>query len=156
VFTPYYGAFQDTTTQTASAINTATPMLFNVTDFSNGVSIDSAVKSRIVFANAGVYNVQWSGQFKSETSNEHDATVWVRKNGTDIAGSAGKVLIAPKHGAINGHLILGWNYYLQVNANQYLELMWAVDDLSISIGAFPSSGYAPSTASLIVTAHQVG
>jgi len=58
-----YGAFHDTTTQTAAATGTAYAVTFNSTDLSNDVSIGSPT-SKIVVANAGIYNFQFSLQLE--------------------------------------------------------------------------------------------
>ena len=54
-----YGSFYDTTTQTATVINTATAITFNTTDLSNGVFIGSPA-SRIVVDSEGIYNFDTS------------------------------------------------------------------------------------------------
>jgi hypothetical protein len=51
LFLPY-GAFQDSTTQTAANTTTAYPITFNTTDFSNGVTMVSG--SRFTVANAEI------------------------------------------------------------------------------------------------------
>ena len=102
-----YGAFQDTTDQTATA-NTATVMTFNTTDYANGVSVAS--NSKLTVAQAGIYNLQFSVQFDNADTQEHDVTIWLRKDasgaGVDIAGSAGLVGVPSKHGIFNGHVIV--------------------------------------------------
>ena len=55
-----FGSFYDTTTQTALELDTPTPMKFNTTDISNGVSIQDDTK--IVVENNGYYNIQFSAQ----------------------------------------------------------------------------------------------
>ncbi len=80
-----YGAFQDSTDQVAANTTTAYPVTFNTTDFSNGVSIASG--SRITVANDGIWNLQFSIQFKNTTNAPQDVDIWFRVNGTNIANS---------------------------------------------------------------------
>jgi len=152
----YYGAFQDTTTQTIASTTTAYAMTLNTTDESNGVTRGTPT-SRVVFANAGTYNFQWSGQFQNTDTQEHDVQVWIRKNGTDVTGSTGFIAILAKHGGIDGHIVVGWNYVLTLAANDYLELYWQASNTAITLQAYPAgtTPTTPSTASLIVTATQV-
>jgi len=149
-----YGSFADTTSQPATA-NTATVMSFDTTDFSNGISLVSnfGVFSRFTVEHAGIYNFQWSGQFQNTDSQDHDVSVWVRKNGTDVVGSTGLVSVPSKHGAINGHIIAGWNFLFQLQANDYIELWWETDNAAVSIQAYPAgtSPTKPSTSSLVAT-----
>jgi len=149
-----YGAFQDTTDQTATA-NTATVMSFNTTDFSNGVTVVS--NSKMTVAHAGIYNLQFSVQFENADTQEHDVTIWLRKDasgaGVDIAGSAGFVGIPSKHGGINGHIIAGWNYFITLNANDFVEIWWSTPSTQVTIQAYAAgtSPTRPSTASVVAT-----
>jgi hypothetical protein len=149
-----YGSFADTTDQTALA-NTATVMTFNTTDFANGISIvtSGGKASRITAVTAGIYNFQWSGQFVNTNTQLHDASIWVRKNGTDVVGSTGFISIPNKHGGVDGHGIYGWNFFFSLNAGDYIELWWSTDNTAVSIQAYPVgvSPTRPSTSSLVAT-----
>ena len=78
-----YGSFQDSTDQTAANTTTAYAVKFNTTDFSNGVTVAST--TRLTVVDAGIWNCQFSIQFKNTTNDTQDVDVWFRKNGTDIA-----------------------------------------------------------------------
>lgn len=145
-----YGAFQSGVDQTA-VVNTATAMTFNVTDYSNDVSVVS--NSRITVVNSGVYNLQWSGQFENVDTQLHDASVWIRINGTDVVGSGSLVSVPNKHGGVNGHTIAAWNYFVQLNAGDYVELWWSTDDTQVSLQYYAAgtSPTRPTTASVIAT-----
>ena len=145
-----YGAFQSGVSQTTTA-NTATAMTFDTTDYANGVSIASS--SRITVTNSGIYNLQWSGQFQNTDTQLHDASVWLRVNGTDATGSNGIVSIPNSHGGVNGHTIASWNYFVQLNANDYVELWWSTDDAKVSLQYYAAgtTPTRPTTASVIAT-----
>jgi len=146
-----YGAFQSLVDQTIASANTAYAMTLDTTDYSNGVTLSNS--SRMNVKNAGVYNFQWSGQFKNTDSQIHDVSVWLRKNGADVTGSTGFISIPNKHGSVDGHLIVGWNYFLELAANDYIELWWSATSTAISLEHLPTqtSPTRPSTASLITT-----
>jgi hypothetical protein len=156
-----YGAFQDNTSQTVAAINTGTVMTFNTTDFSNGVSVvtSGGKASRITATTAGIYNFQWSGQFQNADNAQHDISVWIRKNGADIAGSTGYISIPARKsaGAGNeGHGIFGWNYFISFNAGDYIELWWSTTNTQVTIETYPAvttppAAVKPFTASLVAT-----
>lgn len=150
----YYGAFSDYTDQLITA-NTAQAMTFNTTDESNGVSIVSG--SRISFANAGTYNVQWSGQFECSSNQDQDVSVWLRKNGVDVVGSTGLVAVPAAHGGIPGHTLPSWNFVFTVTAGDYYEFYWSSTSSTVSLQTY-SAGTVPtrpSTASLVLTVTQV-
>lgn len=148
----YYGAFSDVTDQFATVINTGYPMLLGVTDLTNGVTVVSG--SRVTIANTGIYNIQWSGQFRNPLAAEHDVTVWLRKNGVDVPGSAGVVLVPKKHGSSDGHTLPAWNYLLDAVGGDYYEFVWSTQDLAVFISFEPAGSPPPSTASVIVTVTQ--
>jgi hypothetical protein len=144
-----YGAFQSTVDQTAAAANTAYAMTLNTIDYANGVSVAS--NSRITVVDSGIWNLQWSGQFENTDSQDHDVRVWLKINGTVVTGSTGFFAVASKHGSVDGHALVGWNYFLSLNANDYVELWWETDNTLVTIQAYPAAGNYPSTASLIAT-----
>jgi hypothetical protein len=144
-----YGAFQSLVDQTIATANTAYAMTMNTTDYSNGVTLSNS--SRLNVTNSGIYNFQWSGQFENTDSQDHDVRVWIKVNGTNLTGSTGFFAIPSKHGSVNGHGLVGWNYYLSLNANDYIELWWETDSTNVSIQNYAAGTNYPSTASLIAT-----
>jgi hypothetical protein len=151
--TGFYGAFSDYTNQTAAAINTGYPMRLGVTDLNNEVTIQS--NSRITFNFAGKYNLQWSGQFVNPDTQEHDVSVWLRRNGTNVTGSNGFVSVVSRHGGIDGHVLPAWNYVVDVSANDYYEFVWSTSSTQVYLASRPVTAFSPSTASVIVTATPV-
>jgi len=144
-----YGAFQSTADQTAASANTAYAMTLNTTDYANGVSVASS--SRITVQDAGIWNLQWSGQFENTDSQIHDVHVWLKINGTSVTGSTGYISIPNSHGGVHGHLIASWNYFVSLNTNDYVEIWWETDNTSVSIQHYAAAGNYPSTASVIAT-----
>ena len=154
--TGYWGSFWDTTNQTAASTTVAYLITLNSTDAdSNGVSIVSS--SRITFAYAGAYNLQFSAQFVNTDSQIHNAQVWLRLNGTDVTDSMGTVAIQQKHGGVDGVNIVSWNYVLKLSAGDYLQLVWNVDSTQVSLQTLPAgtSPTHPESPSVIVTATPV-
>ena len=150
-----YGAFQDSTDQSAASTTTAYAVTFNTTDFSKGISVVSS--SQITVESAGVYNFQFSIQLANADSQIQDVDIWFRKNGTDIVGSNSKFSINEKHGSVNGHLIAALNFYVQLVANDYVQLMWATTNTSVTIEqlAAQTSPTRPATPSAIMTVNKV-
>ena len=145
-----YGAFSSDQDQTTTA-NTATLMTLNTTDFSNGVSINT---SKITVEYAGIYNLQFSVQLQNLDNAPQDVFIWLKQNGTDITGSTGLVgLPARKSAGVPFHDIKGWNYFLSLNANDYVQIYWSTTDADVTIQTYPASGTPtkPSTASIVAT-----
>jgi hypothetical protein len=150
--TGYYAMYQDNISQTAAVINTGYPIKFRTLDYSNGVSVVS--NSRITIANTGIYNLQFSVQLKNSSSQEHDVTIWLRKNGADVTGSAGFVSVAQRHGGVDGHVLPAWNYLLDAVGGDYYELVWSVSDTAVTMHYYPGALPPPSAASAIFTVTQ--
>jgi len=144
-----YGAFSSDQDQTAVA-NTATLMTLNTTDFSNEVRI---ANSEITVANAGVYNLQFSAQFRNTDTAFQDVYIWLKQNGADITGSTGFVSIPNRHAGTDGHSIVGWNYFLTMNANDHVKIYWSVPNIAVTIQHLAASGTPtkPSTQSVVAT-----
>ena len=151
-----YGAFQSGVDQTAVA-NTETVMTFNVTDHSNDVSLGTVTvpsTSKITVVNSGIYNLQWSGQFENTGNASHDVSVWIKVNGSNVLGSNSIVGMSPRYSAGNYfHTIAAWNYFVQLNAGDYVELWWSTDNAAVSLQTYAAgtSPTRPTTASVIAT-----
>ena len=145
-----YGAFSDFTDQTTTA-NTATLVALATTDFSNQVTIAT---SKITVQNAGIYNLQFSVQLENNSNASQDVFIWLKQNGVDIVGSTGKVgLPARKSPGDPFHDIKGWNYFLSMEANDYVQIYWSTTSVDVSIQTYAASGTPtkPSTASVVAT-----
>jgi len=145
-----YGAFSSNQDQTAIA-NTATLMTLNTTDFANEVSIAT---SKITVANSGIYNLQFSVQLENSNNAPQDVFIWLKQNGTDIVGSTGKIgMPARKNPSDPFHSIVGWNYYLEMDASDYVEIYWSTTsaDVSIQFYAASASPTKPATQSVVAT-----
>ena len=147
-----YGAFSSDQDQTCTA-NTATLMTLNTTDFANGVSISS---SKIRVVNAGIYNLQFSGQFQNTDNQIQDISIWLKQNGVNIPGSTGLVSIPARKSASAGeeaHEIVGWNYYLSMAANDYVEIYWSATLASVTLQYYAASTgpVRPATQSVVAT-----
>jgi len=116
-------------------------------------TITGTCKSKLKAEIAGVYNVQFSVQFVNTSANIHDTDIWMRKNGVDVADSNSQFSIPNKHGSVDGHLIGALNLFVELAADEYIELMWATTDTSTTIqyvGA-QTGPVRPAAPSAIVT-----
>ena len=146
-----YGAFSSYTSQSTTA-NTATLLTLSNTDFSNAVSLETG--SKITVANAGIYNLQFSVQIQNFDNAPQDAYIWLKQNGTDIVGSTGVLGMPARKSALDPfHDIKGWNYFLSMNAGDYVQIYWSPTIATVTIPTYAASGTPtkPSTASVVAT-----
>jgi hypothetical protein len=141
-----YGSFYDTTTQTATVINTATAITFNTTDLSNGVFIGTPT-SRIIVDTEGLYNFAISFQIDKTSGGVAEFYVWFRLNGVDVANSAGLIRIQGN----NAEIFSAYNLFLSLKANDYVEVMFSINDLSVELLAVPATAPVPGIPSIILT-----
>ena len=146
----HYGSFSDTTIQTAASIDTAYGMVFNTTDSSNGVSVGSPT-SRLVVDYQGVYNVQFSAQLDKTSGGAGNIYIWLRKNGTNVANTATTIAIQ----GTAARTVAAWNFIIQLEPTNYVELMWATDDTSVRILSATATSVWPAIPSVICTITQV-
>lgn len=149
-----YGAFYTNAVQTFGAANTPTIVVMGTTQGASGMSMAS---NRITFGIDGVYSLNIGLQFYNTAAGAsviHDATFWVRKNGTDLAGSAYYVSIPARHGGVDGTVLAQASFGFQAAANDYLELYCAVTNTAVGLYYEPAqvAPYAhPSVPSTYVT-----
>jgi hypothetical protein len=150
-----WGSFYSTQDQVAASTTVAYPLTLNNTDpDSSGVSIVS--NSRITFANAGVYNIEFSAQVDRVSGSGTDTVdIWFRKNGTDIPES--NTVVTVSGGASAAKTVAAWNYMLDLSASDYVELVWRTSNTNLEFTHEPAgtSPTRPAVPSIIVTAHQV-
>lgn len=144
--TPRYGSFFSTVTQTAAAINTAYPITFNTVDLSYGVTRGTPT-SRIYVDRQNIYNIQFSAQVDKTLGGVGLVWVWLRKNGVNVPESTGQIRIQGN----NAEALAAWNYIIQLNDGDYIEMMWEVDDTSVILLAEAATAVHPAIPSIIMT-----
>ncbi|MDD2792920.1 MAG: hypothetical protein PHD73_07055 [Sediminibacterium sp.] len=148
---PMYAQFSDNTTQTNTLL-TAKAMTLNTTDISSSyISVVEGAKIKVTVA--GVYNVMFSAQISKSNAGTDYCTIWFRKNGVDIPNSATDFSLTGA-GSLE---VAAWNYMSSLAANDYLEIMWSIEDINISILAIAArtGPTRPAVPSLIVTVNRV-
>ncbi len=152
-----YGSFTSDQDQTAASVATAYALTCNSTELSNGIYIVDTSKVTVDYA--GVYNIQFSVQLANNDNDGQDVSIWFRKNGTDIANSSSDFgLPARKSAGTPSRLIAALNFYVDLNPNDYLQIMWRTSDLDVTVEHFPAvtagagTPEIPATPSVIITA----
>ena len=151
-----FGAFSSSSTQTGS-ISAGTVMTFTGTDVADGITLASG--SHLVVPNDGIYNLQFSSQFKNVENAQYDVTIWFRINGVDVPNSATQITVpARKTANLYGYMVAAWNIFLDMNANDYVQIVWLPTIATLTMEALPlsTSPAYPAIPSVIATMNQVG
>lgn len=153
-FSGYYGSFYSLTDQ----LDGVTPHVFyceNTAD-ADGVSMElngDGNKSRMTFAHAGTYNIQFSAQLHRRAGGGSGTTVniWFRLNENNIAASDTRVSVqsnAP-------YVVAAWNFIQSVAVGDYVEIVWLTDNSNIVIEHEDATEEHPAIPSIIMTAQQI-
>lgn len=145
-----YGTFASTVDQTVATINTATPVTYNVTEISNGITLGTPT-SQIVVSQAGYYHVAISAQLSSTNASAKNVFVWLDKNGANVTDTTRAISLSGS----GTYLPFSAVYDISLQANDYIRVMWAASDTNVALDAFVASGFAPSGPAITVTVTQM-
>ena len=146
------GLFFNITDQSLAAINTATAVEFPTTYLSNAVKVNAGTLSRIYVTVSGVYNFQFSGQLVSNNSSAKQIYLWIKRNNINIGYSTHQYTVSGS----NTHLNISWNFNIDMQAGDYLELEWAADDTSVTMEATAATSPHPGIPSAVMAVSYVG
>jgi hypothetical protein len=128
-----YAAIQRTTDKTFTA-DTATEITFDTNDFLSACANDGT--NGIEVEVTGLYNYQFSVQWRNTDSQAHTAWIWLRKNSTNVVGTASQFSVPSKHGTTDGHMIAAANFYVDLTAGDFIKMFAAVDNVAVSMEAY--------------------
>jgi len=145
---PSYGLFFGDSTYTASVVNTDYTIV--LTDQVSGFNTAlGSPASRVVFSSPGQFNINYSIQ-ASNLGSLGNLWVWVRKNGANIADSSLRVSIP-----LNSDTIVSRSFSLTAIHTDYFELVWATDNLDVSLVSRASTAFAPASPAVMLNVNQV-
>lgn len=136
-----YGTVSSTQTQTLATINTPTAVTFDTIQNYIGVSVVS--NSQVTFAQSGLYTLNFNIQALSSSSSAKQVYFWLRKNGVDVPYTT-RIKTLTGNGVYN---TLHVAYNASLGVNEYVELMWASDDTTVTLVSAPATAFAPSSPS---------
>ena len=146
-----FAQLADTTNQTAGAVNIAQGITWNTTAYSQGISVDGTDASKIYFTHSGKYYINFSCLLHSESANNKNIWIYPAINGTEITGSGIHHTLAT-----NDHKrTLAKAGIFDITAGDYLQAMWAVNDLDLDLHPEAATAFAPATPSATLSIIQV-
>ena len=130
-------------------------------DFVNPAGVNN---TRITFSKSGVYTLNFSLSFKNTTNDGQTIDVWFRYNGTDVVNSNSRFFVSARKSTGDPSYLIAVTAYTGIaqNDNDYVEIMWRVSDINVTMEHLPavtaSPGVTPAipaTPSAIVQANFV-
>jgi len=150
------GSFYSSVTQTCTSGSIAAMEFENAvyTGIGVGVVNDTFGKPTLIQVSKDrVYNIAFSAQLnRTSGGSSKQITIWLRKNGTDIANTATHLTVQ----ANQGKLVAAWNFFVDIAVGDDLQIMWSQND-NIDILAEVADVVLPHPAvpSLILTINEI-
>ena len=145
------GLFFNTADQTFAATNTAYPVVFNATYLNNAVALQSGSTSRIEVSIGGVYNFQYSGQLLSTNSSSKTVYLWIKRNNITIGYSTHAYTLSSN----NEYTEISWNFNIDLDVGEYLELEIAATDTNVRLDAVAATSPHPGIPSGVMAVNFV-
>lgn len=138
------GLFFNTTSQSIGAVNVAQPVTYNATYLAEGLSLQNNSEVRVDVG--GIYNFQFSGQLTSTNSSSKTVWLWIRRNNVNIGYTTHAYSISG-----NGtQQEISWNFNIDLQVGQFLELEWAADNINVTLSATAATAPHPGIPSAVM------
>jgi hypothetical protein len=148
----YYANFYDTTTQTNAGTAVANLVTINSNAGSSGVSVVAG--SKVTFANAGTYLVNFLGQFVTTGGgSDYKVTVWYALNGSNVANGS---FVFTTSG-VNNQVLANVEDAITVSAGDYIQFYWQSNNtyMQLQYVAAASNPTRPASPSVNLNVAQV-
>ena len=138
-----HAKFIRTTDQTAASANTAYSITYDAPTNKYKIDRDTTNNERIVFEEKGEYLLNFTAEITSTSASDVKFYFWPSKNGTNLDNLT---VIKTIHNN-GGILTASRSFLLELNANDYIEMKWAVNSTSGSLNASAATAFAPASPS---------
>jgi hypothetical protein len=145
------GLFFSTTDQPIVSANVAQPIDFPLEYLNNAVYVNAGTDSRIYVDVPGVYNFQFSGQLRSASGSAKQVYIWIRRNTSDIGYSTHQYTVSGG----NTHLNVSWNFNIDLDKDEYVEMRWSSDDVNMTLEATAPTAPHPGMPSAVMAVNFV-
>ena len=152
----YYGEFKSIIDQSCVQIDTPCIISAEITDISNGIYMvedASGNKTKITFEHQGIYNFQFVVQLNNTSGggSVNDINIWLRKNDVDISNSNTTIVVESN----SPYQVASWNFIGEHNVNDYIQLVFSVNNTNLILKSLPDTEFNPATPSVVFTVYQI-
>ncbi len=130
-----------TTSQTAASANTAYSITYDAPTNKYKIDRDATNNERIVFEEKGEYLLNFTAEITSSSASDVKFYFWPAKNGANIDNMT---VIKTIHNN-GGIMTASRSFLLELDANDYIEMKWAVDSTSGSLNATAATSFSPAS-----------
>ena len=138
-----HAKFMRTTAQTAASADTAYSITYDAPTNKFKIDRDASNNERIVFEEEGEYLLSFTAEITSSSASDVKFYFWPAKNGVNIANMT---IVKTIHNN-GGTMLASRAFLLELAANDYIEMKWAVDSTSGSLGVTAATSFSPASPS---------
>lgn len=138
-----HAKFIRTTAQTAAAADTAYSITYEAPTNKYKIDRDATNNERIVFEETGEYLLSFTAEITTSAAADIKFYFWPAKNGTNISNLT---MVKTVHNN-GGVMLASRTYLLELAANDYIEMKWAVDSTNGSLGTTAATSFSPASPS---------
>ncbi len=149
-FPAIFISLTDNTAVTAIPSGTALMATYDTVEDSNGITLVS--NSEITVPYDGVYEFFFSPQLELVTGTSDDITIWVMKNGANVARSASRVQL----GNNSSLLYPAISFTIRLDANDYIEWALTASGTNAQISTITAATPYPQIPGIIASAKFMG
>ena len=147
------GTFYSTVAQTAAQANTAYAVTWN-SDGMKCPHVNRANTSELLCTHQGLYSFEFRLHIEAPKNISGHLWIWARVDGVDVPNSATELSLQGS-GSIEARMYPSWSFVQSLAAGSNFQLMWAVDNTSISIYAPVNTAFAPTARPAAIRVTQV-
>lgn len=140
----------------SAVADTPVAVSYDVTYISRGITLVDG--SKIKCRRKAIINLQFSFVFaNTDNTSEHDVSLWIKKNGSNLQGTNTDITVPKPHGGIPGKAVAAWNYFIEVMPNDEFEMVFSCPSTLVRLDyvGTQTSPARPETPSAIVTVNEV-
>lgn len=147
-----YARYRIETDISTSSVNTGITIRGYQTVVANGFYLNSSHTGRIYATTSGFYDFDVVLQLRSTNASAKNFWVWAHlHDGTSVASTARRKTLVGN----DVYDLVSCNFTFSMQANDYVELHYAVDNPAIIIEATPATAFAPQAPSVSLTVTQL-
>jgi hypothetical protein len=150
---PAAGSYSSTAIQPAAAASAATTLTLNQTESQFNTSL--VASTRVYALATGTYRFDYSLQLDNLDAAAQTANIWIAKNGTNVTRSASTVRLGATGAAAHQQFPF-CSYTIQMNAGDYLEVIFNASSTNVRALAVVAAAPVPAIPSIIVNLTQIG
>lgn len=131
-----YGTFENDADVTFAVADTPYVVTLPDTEYAYGMSLAS---NQITVDYSGIYKLDVSALFVNQEPQIYNSYMWVRVNGVDYPHSATKFDVTENHGGSDGYVPVTVTHPLELDADDYVEVVAAVGHNNVYLEAYGAS-----------------